>query len=77
MAGGRNYQRKGDIFIHLVQRGEGPCTVRCRQNQSTGRVYYSRVTIDMCAVLKVSTVAAALRDTAASACRLPGKPGPH
>lgn len=73
MADGRNYQRKGDSFSDLVQRGEGPRTVRCRQNQSTGRVYFTRVTVEMCAALKVATVAAALRDTAASAGRFKGQ----
>ena len=64
MATGRGYERKGDPFTLMVQRGEGPpCVIRWVK-QSTERDYFTRVPVHRCERLDAVTVAQAVRESA-------------
>lgn len=61
MGKGRGYERKGDAFTALVERGEGPPTVRHWQNTNTGRKYYTRVLASSCYRLDAALIGQAIR----------------
>ncbi|MBZ9750718.1 hypothetical protein K7W42_07575 [Deinococcus sp. HMF7604] len=74
MAAGRNYQRKGDPFTLKVQRGEGPPCVQRWERQGTGRVYFTRVPVHRCSVVRVEMLAQAVREHTARAGELHPQP---
>jgi hypothetical protein len=56
-----DYERIGDAFSRVVERGEGPPTVRHWVNEKTGRRFFTRAAVGACLSLPVAGVVATVK----------------